>query len=277
MKDIFGSIGALAGATAVAIVVAAVIGPPERPAPEPPQRIDPPVLVRPSRTPVGVVGRAIPSDVAEQADVKAAPWAPGVRLKRTQMAGGWEDRRALIEDLVAKDTRSYAIGDLLPHGSLLVGISTKSADILVADREIVRLADDGTLSSFEDFSVAKAPARGPRRVRDTPDYLEAVDEAVEGLRSDDPERVQAAIDALVEAGDPAADRLMAYVDSVDPVDSLEYTIPSGGERVVVPRVHGDLVIVILERITGQTYGDPTSVPAAERRALVERWIRWWGG
>jgi hypothetical protein len=274
VKKVAFPFGALVIALGCAFATASLIEVPELPKPPPPKVVHPPALVTPVAAPLAA-DRVVPPGVEEDFDVKAAPWAPGVRLKRTIMDGSWEERRALIEDLTDGDVRSYAIGDLLPHGSLLVGISTTTADILVADREIVRLADDGSLSSFEDFAESKL-VRGPQRVAAAPAFHEAADAAVEALRSEDPELVQQAIDALVDAGEPVADLLMSHVGSILPVPSLDYEVPTGSGHFVRPNVQGDLVISILERITGQTFGDPTAVEAGERRALVKRWERWWG-
>lgn len=276
MRDAAFPFSALVVALGFAFGAAALIDAPSLPLAVAPGEgeVEVPALVAPVAAPLAGE-RTVPPSVEDDFHVKAAPWAPGVRLKRTVMEGPWEERRALIEDLTDGDVRSYAIGDLLPHGSLLVGISTTAADILVADREIVRLADDGSLASFEDFRDATL-VRGPQRVAPAPVFDEAAEAAVEALLSEDPGLVQQAIDALADAGDPVADLLMAHVGSIIPIPSLEYEVPSGSGRVVRPNVQGDLVIAILEDITGQTFGDSTVLEAGARRELVDRWRRWWG-
>lgn len=275
MKALIALVVAVAAAVLVAWAIGPKVQPPPRP-PPPPVTPKPPMIVTPTHTPTGSTERAIPPGVAAQGDVRAAPWAPGIRLEKTDLNGRWEQHRALIEDQTTKDVRAYAIGDLLPHGSLLVGISTGTVDVLVADREIVRLRDDGTLSSLEDFTAATA-VRGPRIAKGLdPEYREAVEEAVEALTADDPELVQRAIDVLVDQGEPAIELLIPHVDDLYPVAAREYFVPSGAERTITPEVQGDLVIVILESITAQNFGDPEVASPGERRAIGDRWRRWWG-
>jgi hypothetical protein len=223
-------------------------------------------------------GRAVPADILRTATVTAAYWAPGLALKRAVITDDWESRRAEIEDRTTGDVRAYAIGDLLPHGSLLVGVSTAAAEIMVADTHLVRLHEDGRIEPIQDLSKAFEPAAlQPARGLD-PDYEDAVRIAIIDLRSDDPTKVQQAIDALIESGDPAVELLIQYADGELPVRSAEYAFPSGSGVEMRPRVSGDVVMMILERITGQTFGDVTKedLAADDRRTIARSWKRWWG-
>lgn len=236
--------------------------------PEPEARID--EVVAPAE-------RGVPVDVLKTATVSAAPWAPGLRLVKTTLGTEWEAARAELEDKTSGDVRAYAIGDLLPHGSLLVGITEKSADIMVADTHLVRLWVDGKLERLHDLTQ---PIAKPLKVaRDLdPDYEDQIRVALVDLRSDDPSVVQAAIDALIDAGDPALELLVPQVDSLAPVRAAEYSFPAGGALQARPRTAGVMVMLILEKITGQTFGDLTkeTLTDTEARQIASAWKRWWG-
>lgn len=222
--------------------------------------------------------RAVPPSVAASADVTAAPWAPGLRLVEARRGPRWEDHRALIEDLTTRDARLYAIGDLLPHGSLLVAVSTGAVDVLVADMELVRLDEQGRLHSVHDFRtalearpLARAPGLGAA-------YVEGAEAALQATLSEDPAVVQAAIDALVEAGEPALELIIDAAASEAPVAAYPYAYPSGGRARGPPEVQGDVVIGVLEAVTGQTFGEVLrpGITAAERRDIADKWRSWWG-
>lgn len=247
-------------------------------APPPAVPITLPTLEPAPIPPVEAGPRGVSRDVEATADVKAAPWAPGLRLHTTALPGDWHRRRAVIEDLSSEDRRSYAIGDLLPHGSLLVGISTGAAQVFVADREIVELRADGTLRSVDDFRGAR-PAPRLARVPDLSDaYVTDAQRALEALASEDPAEVQAAIDALIAAGEPILDIVVPATGRADPVLGQAFAFPSGYGPERRPAVHGDLVVGVLEAITGHSFGDVFAPQlSAQRRAEVARaWRRWWG-
>jgi hypothetical protein len=281
-------IGALAASVAAAAVVVALFGPPRSsiarlgpvatstralPALEPLAEVEPIAEVAPSP---GL--RPTPAEVLRTSTVVAASWAPGLALVKTTMKPGWEERRAEIEDRTQGDVRSYAIGDLLPHGSLLVGISTGTADIMVGDAHLVRLFADGRVAPLEDFALAAEPPALSHAKGLDEDYRDRVLLAVHDARSQDPSVVQAAIDELVASGDPAVELLIPYVDSALPVRAEAYRFPSGGELDLRPRVLGELVMLVLERITGQTFGHVKEGMSEEERAAIARaWRRWWGG
>lgn len=224
--------------------------------------------------------RAVPLDVLRTASVTAAPWAPGLRLVRTATsAEEWEARRAHVEDRTTGDVREYAIGDLLPHGSLLVGIADGAVEIMVADTHLVVLFTDGRVEPVQDLSEAFEPeALKPAHEVD-PDYEDQVRVALIDLRSGDPSIVQAAIDRLIAAGDPAVEMMIEQVDSIVPVRAAEYAFPSASGVEMRPHVVGEIVMMVLERITGQTFGDLTKedLPDEQRLAIARAWLRWWNG
>lgn len=242
----------------------------------------------------------IPPGVLRSSERLAAPWSPGLRLRAVHREVAWAAHRAEIEDLTTQDVRAYAIGDLLPHGSMLVAIDAHSADVFVADREIVRLNLDGSFRSVDDFSAARAwngardgawrVARGRSRGRrsgpppmtraDGMDdaYRAAVTDAIESLASEDEVLVQRIIDRLIDGGDPVVELLIPYVDREDAVALGPFGFPSG-QRARAPRVLGDIVMGILERITGQSFGDPMieTITSEERARIAQAWAQWWRG
>jgi hypothetical protein len=224
--------------------------------------------------------RPVPVEVLKTASVVASPHAPGLRLLRSTMNAAWERRRAEIEDRTSGESRTYAIGDLLPHGSLLVGISTTTADIMVGDAHLVRLHEDGRIEPIEDLSKAEiggiVPVKGAAA---DPVDSDKVRLALIDVRGDDPTQVQAAIDELIAGGDPAVEILMPQVDSLLPVRQAEYAFPSGSELQARPKVLGEIVMLVLERITGQKFGDVAKeeLKDEERRRIARAWRRWWTG
>lgn len=133
--------------------------------------------------------RGVPPDVLETADLPAAPWAPGLRLVEISRAPASRHHRAVLEDLDTQDIRRYAIGDLLPHGSILVGISTTSVDLFVADQELVRMDLNGSVESIETFRPRVTPLV-IREVEMAPEYIEGAQMALDGTRDPDPVIVQ---------------------------------------------------------------------------------------
>lgn len=254
------------------------------PAPSPPPPEAPAVVlpwvaeVAPS-TVVASMERGVPPSVEATADVVAAAWAPGLRLVEARRGKTWEAHRALIEDATTGDARLYAIGDLLPHGSLLVAVSTAAVDVLVADMELVRLYEKGGLRSIHDFRTALEAQPLARAPELADAYVEGAAAAVQATLSEDPEVVQAAIDALIEAGEPALELIIAEATSEAPVAAYPYRFPSGGERQGIPVVQGDVVIGVLEAVTGQTFGDVfrPDITRAERLEIAGKWRSWWGG
>ena len=102
--------------------------------------------------PIGVA--IVPTEILGTAERRAAAYAPGLRLLSTERAAAWEQHRAKIRDEATGDVRSYGIGDLLPHGSLLVGLSTGSAEVMVADRTLVRRYTHGRVWAVEASPTA---------------------------------------------------------------------------------------------------------------------------
>lgn len=220
--------------------------------------------------------RPVPLDILATSSVAVAPFAPGIRLKRAVVSEDeWEERRAEIEDLRTKDVRAYAIGDLLPYGSLLVGISTASADVMVADSHLIRLYADGRIRGLEDLSDVYAGAALKAAKYTEPADADQLRLALIDLRNDDPAIVQRAIDELIAGGDPAMELLIQHVDDILPVTSAEYAFPSGSGVEMRPRVSGEIVMMVLERITGQTFGDLTKeeLTEDERRTIAKAWRR----
>ena len=224
-----------------------------------------PVMIELKTPPVRArLGRRVPSNVNETAAMTPAPWAPGVHLVQADARGGWERRRALIQDTTTQDTRSYAIGDLLPYGSLLVGISTSAADILVADVELVRLYEDGRVRSLVDFRTAYE-ARPLPRARDLPDtYRRLIDEWIERLLVEEVAEVQGAIDVLVSSGELGVEQLIPHSGSTLPVVAGPYTF-SGVTGSHLVQTQGQIVMRILGAVTGQAFTD------------ARAWERWWSG
>jgi hypothetical protein len=220
--------------------------------------------------------RVVPAEILRTATVAAAPHAPGIKLVRTVPGReGWEDRRAEIEDRLRGDVRAYAIGDLLPYGSLLVGISTAAIDVMVGDAHLIRLYTDGSIEMIEDLEAAFEPRALPMAKQQEPEDADEVRLALIDLRSDDPTIVQAAIDRLIAAGHPGIELIVPHVESSLPVRSAEYAFPSGSQVEMRPRVVGEVAMMVLEQITGQTFGDVAreDLTAEQRRDIAESWLR----
>jgi hypothetical protein len=223
-------------------------------------------------------GAIVPGSVLDTAETRAEPWAPGLSLVDTMMHGPWEERRATIKDSVTGDVRAYAIGDLLPHGSLLVGVSTGAAEVMVADRTLVRLTSDGRVALVEDFRTAdEGQALRVVADRDAP-YRSALLDTLALARSEDPAIAQQAVDALIDGGEPVVEVLIGRVDSLLPLPGIELAFPSGDGRRLAPRTEGDLIIGILERLTTQTFGDigDPRLDEPKRQEIRRAWLRWWG-
>jgi hypothetical protein len=218
--------------------------------------------------------RGVSRNVRATADMAVEGTAPGIALEKVLLAKTWEESRAVIRDLTTGDARAYAIGDLLPHGSLLVGLSTASADVMVADVELVRLSIGSPPEMMADFRAAYE-AMQPARDYDGA-YRAAIEDSVRTMASASSETVQAHIDELIECGDPAVEVLIHYVGDPSSIAPGPYELPAGSGVSSEPRVVGDAVISVLESITGQTFGDPTSAGEAERREIARSWERWWG-
>lgn len=221
-------------------------------------------------------GRAVPTDILKTAHETAAPWAPGLALERVEMDGVWSKRRAFVQDTSTQDVRAYAIGDLLPHGSLLVGISTTSIDLMVADAELVRLDLQGEIVSVFDFRDADAGqalkvARPPHD-----EFRDAVLAAIEGLADSDPAYAQEAIDALLEAGEPVVEVLLEYIGDESPVADADFVFGGQPARVGRPLHRGAAIMAILETTTGQRFGDPLQSNAEALRLQARQWERWAG-
>ena len=263
-------LASLAAALAVALLVVALTEPEQSNAPSAlPHGIDLPI------PPVVAAGeRAVSPTVLATADLAVAASAPGLALEKVELAGSWEESRAVIRDLTTHDVRAYAIGDLLPHGSLLVGLSADSADIMVADVELVRLSVGGKPRLVYDLRVEReALQRAPDHDRA---YRAAIEDSIRVLGSASAETVQAHLDELLECGDPAVEILIHHVDDRSPIAPGPYQLPAGSDFISEPNVVGDAVIAVLESITGQTFGDPTGASDEERAEIARAWQRWWG-
>ena len=250
-----------------------------------------PRLVFPDASfPVASHERGTPPETLATIDQYRPSWRLGLRLHETRLDPDWKERRAKIEVLrregatgsaapdhePSRDVRDYAIGDLLPFGSILVGISTATVQLLVADAELVSLNDQGQVVSLQDFRAAYEAPR-LKLARQDAAYQQALLEVVAYLRSSDADEVQGAIDALIEAGPAAVATLVPYAESVTLVATSTFTF-GGGTDVRQPQVFGDLIVGVLEAITGHSFGDPMASGYLEedRRWIRRQWARWLG-
>ena len=267
---------------AALIVPAPPAARPEEPVPKAPDPVPSPAMVLPwvqtaSTPPVQArLSRGVPPSVLASADLTPVPWAPGLRLHKASLQGPWPQYRALVEDLTTKDLRSYAIGDLLPHGSLLVGISTGAAQVLVADVELIELRTNGKLRSLHDFRAAYEARPLPRAPELAKAYVEGAQDTLQALLDDDPAVVQQAIDELIAAGEPAVELMLPFVDSDAPVVPYGYVFGEGPAQ--TPSYQGDIVVGVLQVITQQSFGDVfgPSGDRAGREQVARAWRRWWG-
>lgn len=234
--------------------------------------------------PVAEVARGVPAEVLKTSTTASPPIAPKLKLFRIARPASpdgsgetdWEERRAIIEDSKTGDARAYAIGDLLPHGALLVGVMASSVDVMVGDAQLLRLHLDGRVEPLEDLAALAAEPSALRPIeRDAPVDGERVRLALLDLDSEDPSVVQGAIDRLITAGEPAIELLLPQVESEVPVQSAEYAFPSGSQIEMRPEVLGQIVMLILEQITGTTHGDLAreDLSVEERRRIARAWRR----
>jgi hypothetical protein len=221
--------------------------------------------------------RAVSPTVRATADSAVLGAAPGIALESVVVGTKWEESRAEIRDLTTGDLRAYAIGDLLPHGSLLVGVSTAGADVLVADIEMVRLSIGGAPQLVQDFRASyEAIQRTSDQDASERAYRAAIEDSVRTLGSAGAEMVQAHLDELIECGDPAVEVLIRHVADPASIAPGPYQLPAGSGVTTEPKVVGDAIIGVLESITGQTFGDPTNASVEEREQIARAWERWWG-
>ena len=237
-----------------------------------------PVLERrPIMAPVASSLRATPPDITRTAGVVRPPWNLGLRLVGTRRGSRWSAHRAIIERRADGDSRSYAIGDLLPYGSVLVAVSTGAVQLMVGDEELVYLDVAGDVRSVQDFRTAyeRAPLR---RAPDDKALEAALAEILPSLRSRDPAEVQGAIDALIEAGGPAVGWLVPFATSELEVVTTTVGFVFAGSAARRARVHGDLIVGILQAVTGQSFGDPMAPDLSDDKRLWirQQWLRWWG-
>ncbi len=223
---------------------------------------------------VAAQGRNVPQEVKASAEMRTKALAPGLVLKKVEYASKWRAHRALIYDQKGKDTRKYAIGDLLPHGNLLVGIKEQSIDILVGDAELVRLSIDAVPRSLTDFSEGRGSLPKRKAAKLSQEFIQVAHQAVADTLQSDPQSVQAAIDALIEAGDPAVEILVQYMDSRKEVWPHSYAFPTGSDGLRRPQNQGALILCILEAVTGKSFGDPTV--AEDLPEVLALWEEWWG-
>ena len=202
-----------------------------------------------------------------------------LKIQKITYGEKWEDSRAWITN--GNDTRSYATGDLLPHGSLLVGIKPKSVIIFAADTIFVSLDTRGKQKLLLDYSAGKAlkarrskPSPGIQRTKQSAKqarkYKAAAKRAVQALASDDAQLAQKATDALFAAGMPVVEHLIPHVASKQRVQTKTVEIDG---RQISSRTVGNRVIRLLEAITGQTFGNPENTELNQK--VVDQWLNWW--
>ncbi len=226
-------------------------------------------------TPMVSHERATPPEVMATSDKVRPSWTLDLKLHETRLGPSWREHRAVISVRGEGPARAYAIGDLLPYGAVLVGVSPGAVQLMVADFELVYLDLKGRRVSLNDFRNAfRRPP--PALVPEDKPFEEALADVLGFLRSTDPGEVQEAIDVLIAAGPPAVSTMMPFAESETPVVTATYAF--AGSDVRRPEVYGDLIVGILEAITGQSFGDPMDREAseAERRWRREQWPRWWG-
>ena len=236
----------------------------------------PPLLVGwQAPLPVAADRRETAPDVIATANVVRPPWNLGLRLRNTYIGRDWSEHRALIEHVPDGDLRTYAIGDLLPYASVLVGVSTGAIELTIADEELIYIDVKGRVRSVADFRTAYE-RRALRRAAEDQELTRSLAKVLELLRSDDPDIVQDAINALIAAGAPAVGTLVRHVESQDPISSASYIFSEGSDA--QPRVYGDVIIGILQAITGQSFGDPMAPDQsdADRAWIRAQWSRWFG-
>lgn len=268
--------GVLLAAAATALVASVVElrwfgGPRSVPASESrrPRRLIP--IERP--VPVASHERGTAPEVLATVDQFRPPWSLGLALIETRQFDEWSDHRALVRH--DGRVRAYAIGDLLPHGAILVAIGAGAVLLMVGDVELVRLGLDGSVASVHDFRTID-DRRRLRVVSNNKEYREALLDVLAFLRSEDPKEVQGAIDALIDAGPAAVGVIVPYADSQIPVATATYAFASVEPR--RPYVYGDVIVGILEAITGHSFGDPMAGQQTEeeRQSIRRQWPRWWG-
>lgn len=206
-----------------------------------------------------------------------SPLAPGLALVSIQTSTSWQGRRARIRDTRDGRVERYAIGDLLPHGALLVGISARSVDVMIADSEILRLRVERPLERLERFLYADGPVGGIFRLRPRRGFERRIARAVAALSDPNPKVVQAALTALSEAGEQALPALSPIVTSTQAVASAEYELVGLESQLKLrPRALGDLACGLLSVVSGAGLGDPSApgLPAPARARLREDWRRW---
>lgn len=156
-------------------------------------------------------------------------------------------------------------GDILPMGWVVTNVQTTPPRVQVWDggERILELRPDAAPKLLEQLKPA-APARksgtavGPKARALLEDL--GADAAIN----------QAIADALLGAGEAVVPSLIAATDDRRPIAG---PVRIAGKTYPV-RYAGDLIIGLLEAITGQTFGAPTG----DRRTAVARaWQRWWGG
>ncbi|MGF1511199.1 MAG: hypothetical protein ACFB9M_17030 [Myxococcota bacterium] len=182
----------------------------------------------------------------------------------------WEASRALIS-VIHRAPRAFAIGDVLPDGSILTAIRPSHIEVYTPEDRIERwpvrdgsrgLAARTLVEAFESSSpLAQTGPAGPL----PDDLVRIVFETLALLRSGDVEASQMAFDALMDAGEPIVPVLLRRVDSLERLPGVPITLPDG--RQWTPVWEGLVVQVVLQSITGHRFGDPLAERIDERRAL----------
>ena len=270
------AIGAVVTGCVVWVALRTVVRPSLADIKSPPPRTAPFLVYPEGRVPVASFERGAPPDVVSTANRIRPSWNLGMRLERTEIGATWSDHRAVIDVSGEPGVRAYAIGDLLPYGAVLVGVSTGAVQLMVADSELVYLNDRGKIRSVQDFRAAYEPA-ALRATRENKAFRAALLEVLAFLRSDDPQEVQGAIDAVIASGSAAVGPIIPFVESALPVATSTATYVFAGAEPRQPAVYGDLVVGILQAITGQSFGDPMAdgLTSEERMNIRAQWTRWW--
>ncbi len=208
---------------------------------------------------------------------EALVW-PGFLLADVVWSSQWEDRKAALRYKKKTPKEFYRIGAVLPNDAILVGIDRRSVQLMLEEGILVRLNLAGThevLSRFEAGSSRRPKKKAPIRVQQVSPtgFGEVAKRVLAHLLSDNPIVVQRAIDELLASGEPVIEHLIPVVTSSRAVTHFEYSFPSGSNRTSSPETKGDMAIIMLEELTGESFG---TVGRRPRRKIAQAWQRWWG-
>ncbi|MBX2813013.1 MAG: hypothetical protein KTR25_14450 [Myxococcales bacterium] len=224
-----------------------------------------PVLAQPGRP-------AVPPEIQKDFAVDAPPANLQLRLQRTRKSRmAWENRRALIEDQLSGEVRSYAIGDLLPRGAVLVGIQPREIRVMTRNSLVIAIRVGRKPNVLSDLRQHKKSGNRVRRSTLSDVLIATVQAAVENLKDNDGHLVVRAVEKLVGEGQMIAPLLAEYAASTD---ALAIRNTRVGQRRIISNTLGQRVIAILEHITGQSFGNPTRANA--QAEIAQAWRDWAG-